>query len=100
MKYFLILLFLVASFSMHAQMPGDEFYNLADAYLILKNRVNISKRPKIVNDKARFGDFEVDTVIGKDHKGAIVTLYLFRIDSTWRSKSSFELAPRTSFALL
>jgi len=40
----------------------------------IKNRVNISKRPKIVESKTRFGDFEVDTIIGKDHKGAIVTL--------------------------
>ena len=40
----------------------------------IKNRVNINKRPKIVDKKARFGDFEVDTIIGKDHKGAIVTL--------------------------
>jgi len=40
----------------------------------IKNRVNINKRPKIVDTKARFGDFEVDTIIGKDHKGAIVTL--------------------------
>ena len=40
----------------------------------IKNRVNISQRPKIVEAKTRFGDFEVDTIIGKDHKGAIVTL--------------------------
>ena len=40
----------------------------------IKNRVNISQRPKIVETKTRFGDFEVDTIIGKDHKGAIVTL--------------------------
>jgi IS30 family transposase len=40
----------------------------------IKNRMNIDKRPKIVDKKVRFGDFEVDTIIGKDHKGAIVTL--------------------------
>jgi len=40
----------------------------------IKNRVNISKRAKIIESKTRFGDFEVDTIIGKDHKGAIVTL--------------------------
>ena len=40
----------------------------------IKNRINISKRPKVVEAKTRFGDFEVDTIIGKDHKGAIVTL--------------------------
>ncbi len=40
----------------------------------IKNRVNISQRAKIIETKTRFGDFEVDTIIGKDHKGAIVTL--------------------------
>jgi IS30 family transposase len=40
----------------------------------IKNKININKRAKIVDKKARFGDFEVDTIIGKDHKGAIVTL--------------------------
>jgi len=40
----------------------------------IKNRVNINIRAKIVETKKRFGDFEVDTIIGKDHKGAIVTL--------------------------
>lgn len=40
----------------------------------IRNRVNIDKRAKIVKMKKRFGDFEVDTIIGKDHKGAIVTL--------------------------
>ena len=40
----------------------------------IKNRVNIKERPAIVETKKRFGDFEVDTIIGKDHKGAIVTL--------------------------
>ena len=40
----------------------------------IRNRVNISQRSVLVNRKVRFGDFEVDTVIGKNHKGALVTL--------------------------
>lgn len=38
------------------------------------DRVSISKRPKIVDKKARVGDFEVDTIIGKYHKGSIVSI--------------------------
>ena len=34
----------------------------------------IDKRPKIVEKKKRIGDLEIDTVIGKDHKGALVTV--------------------------
>ena len=40
---------------------------------IIKDRVGIENRPQIVNDKSRFGDFEIDTMIGKNHKGAIMT---------------------------
>ena len=40
----------------------------------LKNRVMIDDRPDIVNAKQRLGDWEIDTIIGKQHKHAIVTL--------------------------
>ena len=41
---------------------------------IIPNRVDIDARPSIVEEKKRFGDLEGDTVIGKSHKGAIVTI--------------------------
>jgi IS30 family transposase len=37
-------------------------------------RISIDERPEIVNDKVRIGDWEADTVIGKGHKGVLVTL--------------------------
>ena len=40
----------------------------------IKNRVSIDERPEIVAEKSRIGDWEGDTVIGKNHKGGIVTL--------------------------
>ena len=40
----------------------------------LKDRVSIELRPAIVNEKNRIGDWEGDTVIGKGHQGALVTL--------------------------
>ncbi|MBA3535440.1 MAG: IS30 family transposase [Tatlockia sp.] len=40
----------------------------------IKNRVFIDDRPEVVNQKLRFGDWEIDTIIGKDHKDAIVTI--------------------------
>ena len=40
----------------------------------IKNRVSIDERPLIVEAKARVGDWEVDTVIGRYHHQAIVTL--------------------------
>jgi IS30 family transposase len=45
-----------------------------DSRGVLSNRRLIEDRPKIVDLKQRFGDFEIDTIIGKNHKGAIVTI--------------------------
>jgi len=40
----------------------------------IPNRVDITERPPIVEKKQRFGDWEADTIIGAQHKGAIVSL--------------------------
>lgn len=40
----------------------------------IRNRVSIDDRPMIVNEKTRIGDWEIDTVIGKNHQGALVTI--------------------------
>lgn len=37
-------------------------------------RISIDDRPPVVDAKARLGDWEADTVIGKGHKGVLVTL--------------------------
>ena len=41
---------------------------------MIKTRVSIDERPDIVAQKSRIGDWEGDTVIGKNHKGGLVTL--------------------------
>lgn len=53
----------------------------------IPNRVMIGERPEIVQTKGRFGDWEVDTIIGKNHQTAILT-------ATER-KSQFELMAKT-----
>ena len=40
----------------------------------IQNRVSIDKRPKIVDKRIRIGDWEGDLMIGRHHKGALVTL--------------------------
>jgi transposase, IS30 family len=37
-------------------------------------KVPISARPSVVEEKTRIGDLEIDLIIGKDHKGALVTI--------------------------
>jgi IS30 family transposase len=48
--------------------------NSRDLRGTIKNRVGIEQRPPIVNRKIRIGDWEGDTVVGKNHQGALVTL--------------------------
>lgn len=40
----------------------------------IKDRVNISERPEVANNRKELYHFEGDTIVGKDHKGAIVTM--------------------------
>jgi len=41
---------------------------------IIKDRVSIQARPEIVEKRERFGDLEVDLIIGKKHDQAILTI--------------------------
>lgn len=55
----------------------------------LKNQVSIDVRPVIVEDREREGDWEVDTIIGKNHKQALVSMtervhrltYLYKVQT-------------------
>lgn len=40
----------------------------------IRDRTFIDKRPPIVDRRDRIGDWEIDTVIGKNNKGALVTI--------------------------
>ncbi|MDR1348745.1 MAG: IS30 family transposase [Prevotellaceae bacterium] len=51
----------------HRKRPAGE-------KISIKNRVSIDHRDEIVNLKQRFGDWEIDTVVGENNRGAIVTM--------------------------
>jgi transposase, IS30 family len=40
----------------------------------IPNRIDISARSEEINQRGRVGDWEADTIIGKNHQGCIVTL--------------------------
>jgi IS30 family transposase len=62
----------------------------------IRNRVDIEQRPAIVDEKLRFGDLEIDTVIGKNHKGALLTINDRVTGLVWiRLLSGKEAAPLT-----
>jgi IS30 family transposase len=41
--------------------------------IIIPDKISIEQRPDIINNKLRFGDWEIDLIVGKDNKGAILT---------------------------
>ncbi len=40
----------------------------------LPYRVSIEERPQVVEQRERLGDWEIDTLVGKGHQGALVSL--------------------------
>jgi IS30 family transposase len=52
----------------------------------INSRISIDKRPHIVDDKCRIGDWEIDLVIGKGHSGALLTIV--------ERKTSFTVSSR------
>ena len=62
----------------------------------IKNRVFIDQRPEVINGKQRYGDWEIDTIVGKNNKGAIVTLVerksAFTLMAKLNGKNADELA--------
>ncbi len=61
----------------HLRRKGRKYRkrgNNKDSRGIIPNRISIDLRPDIVEKRSRFGDLEVDLIIGKNHKQAIVTL--------------------------
>jgi len=69
----------------------------------IPNRLSIEKRPKIVADKRRFGDWEADTIVGARHKGGLLSLVERKSKLTrlrqLATKSAAEMKDR-SIALL
>lgn len=65
----------------------------------IKNRVSIDERPIVVDEKSRVGDWKIDTVIGKNHSGALVTIVeratLFTVSMRVNSKRAKEVTAAT-----
>ena len=57
----------------HGHKKYKKRYGSKDHRGKIPNRVSIDTRPEVVNLKERIGDWEIDTIIGKNHQGAILT---------------------------
>jgi transposase, IS30 family len=59
---------------LRCQKPRRKRYGSYERRGKIPNRVSIEERPEIVEQRTRLGDWELDTIIGKHHKQAIVSL--------------------------
>jgi transposase, IS30 family len=61
-------------------------------------RKSIHDRAAIIEEKIRFGDLEIDTIIGKNHKQAILTITDRKTKYLWMQKLIFKRAESVSQA--
>jgi IS30 family transposase len=59
---------------LRCQKPRKKRYGASDSRGQLKGRVSIDERPDVVNKRNRIGDWEADTVIGRQGGAVLVTL--------------------------
>jgi IS30 family transposase len=62
--------------------------------------ISIEQRPAIVDARRRFGDWELDTVIGKHHRHALVTLVERKSRLTLIAKVSRKTAEQVTAAII
>ena len=60
--------------NLYCQKLRKKRYGKADRRGMIPNRRSIEERPPIVETRRRIGDWEADTIIGKNHRQAIVSL--------------------------
>jgi len=71
-------------------------YGKKDSRGKIKDRVPIEKRPEIVDQKTRFGDWEADLIIGHGHSGAVLTVverttgYLLMVSTDGKKANSIK----------
>ena len=65
----------------------------------IPGRIDISERPSIVEEKKRIGDWEIDTIIGSEHRGVIVSMVERRSKLTLLKKVGRKTSQEVGLAL-
>jgi len=84
----------------HKNKRYKKRYGSSDKRGQIPNRRSIEDRPSIVEEKTRIGDVEIDLVIGKNHKQAIVTVVDRKSKFTLIRKVSSKKALEVQEALI
>jgi len=66
----------------------------------IPHQVSIDERPAVVENRSRFGDWELDTVIGKNHKQALVTIVERKSRITLTKKVVRKTADNVTHAII
>ncbi len=78
-----------------ASNPYRKQYGKPDYRGKIQGRVSIDQRPELVDKKQRYGDWEADTIVGKRHQGAVLTLVERKSYFTLMAKLERSLAEST-----
>lgn len=87
----------------HLRHKNKKYHSRENHYQrrgIIIDRISIDKRPKVVGKKNRIGDFEIDTMIGRHHIGALVTAVDRKSKFTLIKKVKSKRAEEVSQALI
>jgi IS30 family transposase len=75
-------------------------YGKTDRRGMIPNRLSIEDRPAIVETRSRVGDWEADTIIGKNHRQAIVSLVERKTGFTLIEKVERKTAQQVGHAMV
>lgn len=85
---------------LRCQKKRRKRYGSRDRRGQIPHRTSIEERPDVVEQRQRLGDWEADTIIGKGHRGAIVTLVERKSRLTLLEKIDEHTAVATEAAIV
>jgi IS30 family transposase len=86
--------------NLRCQKQRKKRYGAMEKRGIIPNRLSIEDRPAIVETRSRIGDWEADTVIGKSHRQAIVSIVERKSGFTLIRKVERKTALAVSLAMI
>jgi IS30 family transposase len=85
---------------LRCQKQRKKRYGKTDKRGVIPNRQSIEQRPAIVETRSRIGDWEADTIIGKNHRQAIVSIVERKTGFTLIRKVERKTAEAVSDAMI
>jgi IS30 family transposase len=86
--------------NLRCQKQRKKRYGKVDRRGMIPNRLSIDDRPAIVETRSRIGDWEADTIIGKNHRQAIVSIVERKTGLTLIRKVERKTAQAVSQAMI